>query len=100
MSTTYATDLKLKELAYRKLESKNTELEKELKESKEGHEAVAAWYIESLNQFLKSQKKLEIAVECLCRVENATDSHAIQQENRLINDLVNEALVAINKEGV
>jgi hypothetical protein len=48
-------------------------------------------YIETL------QAQNEIMMEVICRIENATDFYAIQQENKLINDLCNEALKKVDE---
>ena len=80
------------DIVIKKLQAENAELEKKLKESKEGHEAVAAWYIESLKQLMNSQKKLEIAVEAL---EFIADQPVCY---KTIN--AGEALSKIKSEGV
>ena len=84
----------------RDLEAKNAELEKKLVEAEKAFEDKKRALNAAINMWDIETKKLEIAVACLCRVENATDWYAVQQENKLINDLVNEALVAIKEKEV
>jgi hypothetical protein len=45
----------------------------------------------------ETEKKLSVAIEALCGIENATDSHAVEQGNIVINKLVNEALLKIKE---
>ena len=64
----YEKELYAQESKIKALEAKNIELEKKSKESKEGCEAVAVWYVESLKQLMDSQKKLKIAVEAADKI--------------------------------
>jgi hypothetical protein len=79
-------------------EAKNAKLEKKLKESKEGYEAVAAWYIESLKQLMDSQKKLKIAVEAFNKIDKSND--CMKYFNNDIHEIIyetREALAAIKE---
>ena len=106
MTTTYATDLKLKELAYRKLEAKNGELERKFKEAFESGQASAIPRIRELEKRLDKattmivnhEAKLSFTIEALEEIKDygykPNDKESVE-----IWNFANKALAAIKGDG-